>query len=146
MNRTRAQAFAKAAEHIDANSAVAIVGHMSRTWYRDRPVLYELVDWVAECGSRAWALFNQPLIKMCADVVPCFTGTKIHALTIYEDDSVEAGMILDERHASLCIVLASRVSEDLDASSPLVARARNAKIPVLAVYASGDAHFWSNDG
>lgn len=139
MNRTRAPAFRAAADRIAPGTKVAIIGHISRTWYRDYPVLYELFAWIQACGAEAWTLFRNPLMNVASAVVQHFPAAARDLLVQFEEGSVEAELILDERHVALCVLLVSRVSEDPAMSSPLFDRARAAGIPVLAVFASGDA-------
>lgn len=138
MNRTREPAFRKAEVHLTRGARVAVVGPTSRTWYRDQSVLIELFDMLQSCATD-FAVIGAGPFRIAAATAAEITGT--HPV-IYDVENFGAEELVVA--SQLIIAMACRVSTELEAASPYIAVARANQIPILVLFATGDAVYLEN--
>jgi hypothetical protein len=135
MNRTREPAFRKAEAHLERGAYVAVVGPISRTWYRDQGVLAELFDYLTALRT-SFSVISDSAFRHTAQEAARISGTYP---VLMDTASIEAELFIES--CALCIALGPRTHSDVRQASPFVDVAIKRGIPVLAIWPNGDATF-----
>ncbi len=135
--KERESAYQRAAEVLkEPGKQAVILGTISRTWYCDQCDMVSYLSFLWEKEANAIVMGPGPFAIT--------TGVAAQAMKvpmprfIHERDAPAKQLILN---ADLVLVLQSRTTMDLDATSPLVPVARKANIPMLILFHTEDAAF-----
>lgn len=139
MKRTRAQAFRQVEPHLAPDAKVAILGPLSRTWYRDQGALFEVLE-LMDDRSIVPVIVGATPFRLCATEA-IRMGERAAVLLDHLDP--EADLFIEQ--ADLCIVLPCRKSQDVTSASPYVEVAMARGTPVLAIWADGNATYHATE-
>jgi hypothetical protein len=136
MKRTRAQAFHSAEQHLAPGAEVVIVGPISRTWYADQGTLFELIELLYAHEIIPSVIGRSPFLH-CALEAARYADKLI---AFCDSNAPEAERMVEK--VDLCIALPSRMSIDFGSAGPYVEVARERGVPVLAIWADGNATYF----
>lgn len=141
---TRAHAFQSAERLLRSyhdGPNVFIVAPFSRTWYEDRATLVELFMWLDELKVSPVVL-GPPAFRATAMAAAEVVDTMV---SWFDEDGPEGKRFMERELelGHLVIALVGRKDLDPEHASPYVVPALERSIPVLALYADGEALFMS---
>lgn len=138
MKSTRAQAFHSAHACLSMHATVVIVGPISRTWYADRGTLVELFLYLNAYGITPLVIGQGPFLLCAAEAMQ----TAAIQVGLLEDGDTQADQLFDD--ADLCIALPARTVKDQIVAGPFAELALQRGVPLLAIWADGNATFTAN--
>lgn len=135
MKRSRAQAFRSAEQHLVPGAEVVIVGPSSRSWYADQGTLFEIIELLYAYDIFPSVIGRSPFLHAASEAARY--ADKLIAFC--DSEAPEAERVVEK--VDLCIALPSRMSKEITSAGPYVEVALERGVPVLAIWADGNATY-----
>jgi hypothetical protein len=140
----RQNAFREIMSRLPPESAVTVVGEVSRTWYMDQNRLVEILMALQEASAFVSVIGDGPFRLIAANAIGCcYAADEPVPELCHAEDAEEAHELLV--HTNLFLVFPSRVKPDIVSVSPWMSAILNAGVPVIALHPEGDSTYVASE-